>query len=203
MKRVPARSILALSAAALLTGCSSSTTGGQGSAVTASSAAPPSSNVASSTSAAAVPPSASGSTGSSPATPVATPSTVGVPLTTPAGFVGSWYGHGRALVVTADGTVTMTFRTYVNCTATVTTGCDQITGSVIHDGGHVTGRITDVLNPTTVIVTVTSTSDPAALPLGPVRFGHDLSHHAIAAFAGQLSGTPFCGPGAPSGYCGA
>ena len=208
MKRVRARwSILALGAAGLVTGCSSST-GGQGSAVSVSSAASPSPKGVSSSSvpgssAAPGSPSVSGTVGSSPATPAATPPTAGVPLTTPAGVLGSWHGHGRALVVSADGTVTMNFRTYVNCTATVTTGCDQITGSAIHDGGHVIGQITHVLNPTTVIVTVTFTSDPAALPLGPVRFGHDLGHHAVAPFAGQLSGTPFCGPGAPSGYCGA
>jgi hypothetical protein len=122
---------------------------------------------------------------------------------TPAGFVGTWTGHGRQLVVTAAGQVTITFRTYVDCTATVATGCDQITGSVIHDGGHVTGHITAVANPTTVTVTVTSSTVTSAVPLGSVRLGHDLTHDAVATFAGAFSGLPFCGPGAPPGYCGA
>ncbi|MFN2560023.1 MAG: hypothetical protein ABR571_01840 [Jatrophihabitans sp.] len=124
-------------------------------------------------------------------------------MTTPAGFVGTWTGHGRQLVVSPTGRVTISFRTYVDCTATVTTGCDQITGSGIHDGGHVTGHITAVLNPTTVIVTVTSSTVTSAVPLAPIRLGHDLTHHAVAAFAGAFAGVPFCGPGAPSGYCGA
>ena len=108
MKRVRARwSIVALGAAGLVTGCSSSTTGGQGSAVSVSSAASPSSKgVSSSTvpgsSAAAGSPSVSGTVGSSPATPAATPPPVSVPLTTPVGFLGSWHGHGRALVVSAE-----------------------------------------------------------------------------------------------------
>lgn len=106
-------------------------------------------------------------------------------------------------MVSPGGQVTVTFRTYVDCSATVTTGCDQISGSTIHDGGHVTGHVTEALNPTTVIVTVTSSSVPSAVPTGPVKVGHDLSHHALAAFSGSFSGLPFCGPGAPSGYCGA
>ena len=80
------------------------------------------------------------------------------------------------------------FRTYVDCTTTVTTGCDQIIGNVIHDGGHVTGRITRVISPTTVIVTIASTTDPAAIPAGPVRLGHDLGHHAVALLPASTAG---------------
>jgi len=105
--------------------------------------------------------------------------------------------------VRASGTVAVDFRTFVNCTATITTGCDRTKGSTISDGGHVSGTVTRVINSTTVMVTLTETTAPSQLAEGTYRLGHDLGHHALALFAGGWNQAPFCGPDAPSGYCGA
>jgi hypothetical protein len=121
----------------------------------------------------------------------------------PAGFIGEWDGHARSLVVRSDGSVAIDFRTYVTCTAKITTGCDQVVGNAIRDGGHVVGAVTQVLNPTTVIVTVTATTVPKIVPRGTFRMGHDVKHHALATFGNKLNGVPFCGAGSPTGYCGA
>ena len=118
-------------------------------------------------------------------------------------FVGTWYGHGRSLVVRQDGTVVFDFRTYRDCSATVTTACDRTSGDEIIDGGHVVGWITYVKNDTTVTVTVRSSSDPQDFPVAPFRLGFDRRHDAVAPFTGQFDGVPFCGDRAPAGYCGA
>lgn len=200
--------VAVVSVVSAMTGCSSSTTTGQGSAAVTSPtstgtpdfpSAPPSSASLSRSLTASAPPSASTTASTRPATPPP-PSRAGA---LPAGFVGAWYGHGRSLVVRPDGGVSVDFRTYVQCTATVTTGCDRIVGSVLHDGGHVTGRVTQVRNATTVTVTVSATTVPTIVPVGSFRLGHDLKHHAVAPFGNKLNGVPFCGAGSPTGYCGA
>ncbi len=201
MKRTQA--IAALGAAGVLAGCASSAVGGHGSA-----AGSPPARATSVTSASAPPSSTAAAPSSSPARPATTaaPPSASAPASSsapPAGLIGQWDGHGRHLVIRADGTVVVNFRTYVDCTSTVTTGCDRVIGNEIHDGGHVLGHITKVVNATTVIVTVASTTDPAAIPAGPVRLGHDLTHHAVALFAGDFNGVPFCSAESPSGYCGA
>src|SRR5580765_3198965 len=58
-------------------------------------------------------------------------------VTVPSGFVGQWYGHGRSMTITSAGAVDIGFRTYVDCDATHTTGCDRTIGNEIHDGGVV------------------------------------------------------------------
>jgi hypothetical protein len=105
--------------------------------------------------------------------------------------------------VRRDGSVSIDFRTYVECTATVTTGCDRIVRDGIYDGGRVTGRVTQTLNATTVTVTVITTTVPTIVPVGTFRLGHDLRHHAVAPFGNRLNGVPFCGAGSLTGYCGA
>jgi hypothetical protein len=205
--------LLAALAAVLLTSCSSAITG-RGSAppspAMSGSADFPSSDLASPSTATAT--ATATSTPIPPPTPATGgPSTVVVTVSpirpgtvdVPAGFVGTWYGHGRALTVGATGAITLEFRTYVDCTATVTTGCDRVEGNTISDGGHVTGQVSQVINRTTVWVTLTSTTAPSELPRGTYRLGRDLQHGAVALFAGQWSQAPFCGPDAPSGYCGA
>lgn len=186
-------SIAVFAASVLLAGCSASATAGHGTAPPSHSTSPVTAPATPTSSAVAS--SAAPTTSPAPATSAA--------VVTPSGFVGSWYGHGRALVVRSDGTVTLDFRTYVNCTATVTTGCDRITGNVLYDGGHVTGKISQVINANTVVVTVTSTSVPSTIANGPMRLGHDLAHHALAPLDGGFKGVPFCGSGAPTDYCGA
>lgn len=182
----------------LLAGCSASATAGHDTAPAGQSTPPTAASTTPTTPApmsSSVPSSAAPTTSPAPNTSIA--------VVTPSGFVGSWYGHGRSLVVRSDGSVTLVFRTYVNCTATVTTGCDRITGNVLYDGGQVTGKISQIINANTVIVSVTSTSVPSTIPDGPMRLGHDLARHALAPLDGGFKGVPFCGPGAPSNYCGA
>lgn len=135
--------------------------------------------------------------------PTGQPTTPAAPAAVPPAFVGDWYGHGRTLTVHTTGGVDVTFRTYVNCTPTVTIGCDRVIGNEIHDGGLATATVTRVDNATTIELNVSSSTVPSAIPLGPVRMGLDTGHDAVALFAGQFSGLAFCGPRAPSGYCGA
>jgi hypothetical protein len=121
----------------------------------------------------------------------------------PSRFIGTWFGHSRDLVMKRDGSVQLEFRVYLSCTATRTTDCDRTRGNQIHDGGQVAAHVTQVINTTTMTITVTSTSAPDWLALGPVRVGYDRTHDAIAIFGGKLSGAPFCGNASPVGYCGA
>lgn len=195
---------------ALLTGCASTTAGHGQASVSPAADRTPQQQPTGSSAAPSVLPSAPASVPptsprTSPGTSSPNSSGAGSPSTggTPAGFIGRWYGHGRLLTVAPDGAVHLDFRTYVWCTATVTTGCDRMSGNVIHDGGLVDGRISQVINPTTVVVTVTSTSVPATVPEQQFRLGLDLHHDAVAPISGRLRGVPFCGAGAPSGYCGA
>ena len=119
-------------------------------------------------------------------------------------FIGTWDGHGRTLTVDKDGGFTMDFRTYRNCSSTVTTGCDRTSGNTLIDGGHVKGMITHVYNASTVIVTVFSSTDKRDVPETSFTLGHDVTHHALAARVGPFAkNAPFCGSGAPDGYCGA
>lgn len=137
-------------------------------------------------------------TAPAPSTPAA-----GGGVSVPAGFVGTWTGHDRSLAITANGAVHLTFRTFIDCSPTVTTNCDRIVGNRMYDGGQVRGRVTAVQDANTVTVTITATSDPKAVPRGPVRMGRDVRRDAVALFAGNFSGTPFCGSASPFGYCGA
>lgn len=206
-------------AASLVAACSSSVVSGHGGGSRsapppASSAAPsssvpsldaPSSVVISSAPVSTVPSSSPATTTATvtvTATNTTTPTTPRT-STTPAGFVGTWFGHSRKLVVRSDGAVNLDFRTYVPCSATVTTGCDRTVGNVIHDGGQVSGRVVNVLNATTVQVAVTSTSVPREFAIGTYRLGHDLGHDALAFLGGGFKGVAFCGPRAPAGWCGA
>lgn len=118
-------------------------------------------------------------------------------------FVGTWYGHSRKLVIGPDGSIHLSFRLYVPCTADRTTGCDLVAGNRIEDGGRVTAHVTGVSNPTTITADVTRTSTPETSPRGPVRIGYNLTEHAVAIFGGGFGGEPFCGKQSPPGYCGA
>jgi hypothetical protein len=198
---------MAGSACALLTmgalaacGASATTGQGDGSGPPAQPSPPPS--TVSRTVTATATATATASVPAPPSTVDATPPPAG-PAAVPSGFVGKWFGHSRDLTVRRDGTVLIDFRVYITCTATRSTECDRIIGSTIEDGGHVVAHVTRVVSNTTMIMTVTSTSAPDFVPMGPVRIGHDLTHHAVAIFSGKLSGDAFCGTGSPSSYCGA
>jgi eukaryotic-like serine/threonine-protein kinase len=59
-------------------------------------------------------------------------------------LVGSWEGHGRGLVINADGSVKASYRMYVFCSETPKPPppCD---GGAVFDGGQVTLHITKIL----------------------------------------------------------
>jgi hypothetical protein len=87
--------------------------------------------------------------------------------TAPGIFVGSWTGHGRGLVVKADGSGAVTYRVYVFCSQNPAPPCDQVKGNVILAGGHVTLHIAQVLTAnrmSTASAIVDTSSDPKIRP---------------------------------------
>ena len=93
--------------------------------------------------------------------------------TEPGIFVGSWTGHGRALVVKADGSGAVTYRVYVFCSQNPAPPCDQVKGNVILSGGHVTLHIAQVLTAnrmSTASAIVDTSSDPKVRPGSDQRF---------------------------------
>jgi len=78
-------------------------------------------------------------------------------------FVGFWNAHGRHLMVNSDGSATVDYRSYVSCSENPMPPCDQVTGGVIVDGGHVTLLITQVVTAnrkSTATAIVLTSSDP-------------------------------------------
>lgn len=196
IRRRAAALVAGAAAVALAAGCSSSVSGSGN----AKGSAPQPSG---STAPATVYRTVTATPSSTPSSSPSAPSSVSAPPTMPSDFVGTWFGHGRSLTITASGALTMTYRTYVNCSATVTTGCDQTVNNQIHDGGAVTAHLTQVVNPTTVMVAITASSAPSLVPIGSARLGFDQTHDAVALFTGDWANAPFCGTHSPSGYCGA
>jgi hypothetical protein len=82
-------------------------------------------------------------------------------------FVGNWVGHSRQLVVNANGSAKATYRAYVFCSQNPTPPCDQVIGSAIIDGGHVTLHIERVVTAdhmSTATAIVLTSSDPKFAP---------------------------------------
>jgi hypothetical protein len=121
--------------------------------------------------------------------------------TRPGIFVGTWYGHGRGLVVLGDGQAAETYRTYTFCSQDPTTPCDQDSGNVITDGGRVRLHITRVVTAnhmSTATATVLTTTDPAHAPAGSTLT------LVLAGDIITLDGTTFCDTKADAqGLCGA
>lgn len=137
--------------------------------------------------------------------PPAPPSST-VPPVPPANFdtfVGTWYAHGAVVRVSPSGKFAWSFRTYTFCSARVRTGCDQVNHTTIIDGGQVRGSISQVINSTTAIVRVDSSSVPKLAPVQPFRIGFDRKNDAIALFTADWADAPLCGAHAPDSYCGA
>jgi len=116
--------------------------------------------------------SSSGSTAASPA--ASSPSGGATSVSTEPGiFAGSWTGHGRALVVKADGSGAVTYRVYVFCSQNQAPPCDQVKGNVILSGGHLTFHIAQVLTAnrmSTASAIVDTSSDPKIRPGSDQRF---------------------------------
>ena len=82
-------------------------------------------------------------------------------------FVGSWVGHGRQLVVNANGWAKATYRAYVFCSQNPTPPCDQMIGNQIVAGGQVTLHVEQVVTAnhmSTATASVITSSDPRFAP---------------------------------------
>ena len=82
-------------------------------------------------------------------------------------FVGSWVGHGRQLVVEANGSAKATYRAYVFCSQNPTPPCDQMIGNQIVAGGQVTLHVEQVVTAnhmSTATAVVLTSSDPKIAP---------------------------------------
>jgi hypothetical protein len=82
-------------------------------------------------------------------------------------FVGSWFGHGRQLVVNANGSAKATYRAYVFCSQNPTPPCDQMIGNQIVAGGQVTlhvGQVVTANHMSTATAVVLTSSDPKIAP---------------------------------------
>jgi hypothetical protein len=115
-------------------------------------------------------------------------------------FVGAWTFHDGRLSVNRRGRGSESFRTFVDCTATIQTACDKFQGNVIYNGGFVTftltkivgnrakGQITDSAYSWTVFTPITLVFNPAK---------DTLSIRSVLGI--RLA----CGPRATPGLCGA
>jgi hypothetical protein len=105
-------------------------------------------------------------------------------------FDGIWSSHGGQLVVRADGSVTLEYRTYVWCSDNPRPPCDQMNGNLIISGGHVNMHIVQVITasgrPKATAIVDTS-SDPK-IPSGSYQ---DFELHG-GVITWTVRGQPFC-----------
>ena len=80
-----------------------------------------------------------------------------------ASFAGGWSAHGGGLVIKADGSFTMSLRTYRWCTDSPRP-CDSIAGNVIIAGDTASGHLTSSSGNVATGV-VTTTTDPSDTPM--------------------------------------
>jgi len=126
-------------------------------------------------------------------------------------FVGSWYVHGGGLVIGADGTFSISERSYQWCPGSPgydpaipndpSMPCDSQgpDGNII--GGYTASGRLDAVQGDTSTGHIT---DGTGFSVGPVTFVYDPSRNIVTGptSGGNPSGN-FCGPSAPSGVCGA
>ncbi len=114
-----------------------------------------------------------------------------------ASFAGGWGAHGGGFLIKADGSFTLSLRTYTWCTDSPPP-CDSLSNNVIIDGDTASGHLTSSSG-NVAIGAVTTTTDPSDTPTGTVVFTLDPVSDTIA-----VSGKgDFCGPQAAAGSCGA
>lgn len=111
-------------------------------------------------------------------------------------FVGAWEGHGRSLVITADGHFTISARTYKVC-GQDPPPCDTFSGNSIQDGDVASGQLS-TLSGDSATGEVTQTTDQIDTPEGQVIMALDPQTNIITA-----GGSTYCGPLASAGACGA
>jgi hypothetical protein len=115
-------------------------------------------------------------------------------------FVGNWTFHDGRLAVNRQGRGSESFRTFVDCTATIQTACDKFQGNFIYNGGFVTftlnkiggnqatGQIDNSAYSWAVFTPITLIFNPAKDTL---------------RIRSLLGASLACGPKAPPGMCGA
>jgi hypothetical protein len=114
-------------------------------------------------------------------------------------FVGSWYGHGRSLVVKAGGSATVTYRTYTFCSDNPAPPCDQMKGHLIYPGGRVAMRITRVVTAhqmSTATARVVSSTDQTFPPGSKQTFvlkGDVITWTHFGNFCGDRAAPGTCG----------
>ena len=118
-------------------------------------------------------------------------------------FVGQWIGHGRVLTIGADGTGTLIYRAYRNCSDDPTPPCDKIVNNQIEDGGKLTFKILQTITDSGnygAEVQILTANDPAIDKSQPGGMSLDAHDVITTEFFNQST---FCGPQAAAGACGA
>jgi hypothetical protein len=115
-------------------------------------------------------------------------------------FIGVWSAHGRTLRVNGDGSASVVYRSYVDCSQSPTPPCDGVRGSGIVPGGHVTLRITRVVTANRMseaTATVIASNDPEIARGSKVTFvldGDVITHSPFDAFCGAKAKSPESDP---------
>jgi hypothetical protein len=143
------------------------------------------------------------------ASPKATASTSGSASAgaTLAAFVGTWKGHGRSLVVDADGNGKVVARTYQKCGDPGVSGpCDTFDGNEITPGAVTQIKITAVQEAVDVVI-ADFTVQESTLAVPPNSTGtltwNPVRDALQIAINGKQDDGYYCGPKAAPGYCGA
>jgi hypothetical protein len=119
----------------------------------------------------------------------------------PPGFFGTWTRHSTYLTILRNGVATLEWRLYREC-GVDPPPCDLSVGNAWYNGG----RATLYIRPTgrrTAVVTVTSSTDLHALPLGATRAWLNARADLLYLVPFPGAAYPFCAPGASYGACGA
>jgi hypothetical protein len=121
----------------------------------------------------------------------------GTAATSFASFAGGWGGHDGGIDIKADGSFTISVRTYTWCTE-ASPPCDKIVGNTIVPGDIASGHLSTASGHTATGV-VTKTTDSKGTPTGAIDFTlHPGTDTLSVSGIGDL-----CGPQAAAGACGA
>jgi hypothetical protein len=114
-----------------------------------------------------------------------------------AAFAGGWSGHGGGVEIQADGSFTISRRTYTWCYES-SPPCDKIVSNTIIAGDVASGHLSSSSGQKATGV-VTKTTDAKATPTGAIAFTlHPVTRTLSVSGIGNL-----CSPKAFAGTCGA
>jgi len=114
-------------------------------------------------------------------------------------FVGTWYGHGRGLIFSANGHAQYIARTYQWCGQGVPSPCDSFQGNEIISGNMEQLVFTRTAGQSAYGTVISSTVGNAGQRVTVSLQSKDI----IALYYDSSLYTVLCGPHAPVGYCGA